>query len=161
MSVATKPTPSKSAATPARPLAAQPYLSFEGRCEEALNFYRDALGAEIGMTMRFGDAPAEGGCSGGPMTPPPADKIMHASFKLGASELFATDGMCQPGGASFRGIALSLPMADEAAAQQAFYALADGGAIQMPLAPTFFAKSFGMVADRFGVTWMVIVPAPM
>lgn len=158
MSAATIPAPQSKTV---RPLAAQPYLSFEGRCEEALDFYRAAIGAEVTMISRFQDAPPGGGCEGGPMTPPPGNKIMHASMKIGSTELFATDGMCVPGGAQFKGIALSLAMPDEASTEAAFAALAQGGQIQMPLAETFFAKKFGMVADKFGVTWMVIAPKPM
>ena len=164
MSAATMPTPSSANAAAARPLMAQPYLSFEGRCEEALNFYRDALGAEITAMMRFSDAPPMGdgeqpGCAGGPMTPPPGNKVMHSSFKLGQTEIMATDGMCNAAGAGFKGIALTITYADEATATRAFNNLAAGGKVNMPLGPTFFAKTFGVVDDKFGVGWMVIVPA--
>lgn len=153
-----------SAVTAARPVLAQPYLSFEGRCEEALNFYRDTLGAEITAMMRFRDAPPMGGgeaegCAGGPATPPPGDKVMHSAFKLGSTEIMATDGMCNAAGAGFKGIALTITYTDVATATQAFNNLAAGGKVNMPLMPTFFAKSFGMVDDQFGVGWMVIVPA--
>lgn len=160
MSVATM-SPAANATSAVRPLAAQPYLSFEGRCEEALNFYREVLGAEVTMMLRFADAPKDAGpgCDG--MVAPPADKIMHASFKLGSSELHATDGMCQAHGAQFKGISLSIPFSTIPAAEHAFSRLSEGGHVHMAFAETFFAKRFGMVADRFGVVWMVIVPKPM
>jgi PhnB protein len=133
----------------------QPYLCFEGRCEEALEFYKQAIGAEVPCMMRFKDAPP-GGMSdcGGP--PPPGDKIMHASFKVGESMLMASDGQCT-GTPSFAGISLSLAVKDEAESQKAFAALSDGGQVAMPLAKTFWSPSFGMVTDRFGLMWMVMV----
>jgi len=137
----------------------QPYLCFEGRCEEALNFYAKAVGAKVDMVMRFKDAPPGQGCPDGD-TPPPGDKVMHASFHVGESMLMASDGMCS-GKAAFQGISLSLSLPTEADCQRVFAALAEGGQIHVPLNKTFFAKSFGMVADKFGVCWMVIVPAPM
>jgi PhnB protein len=132
----------------------QPYLFFDGRCEEALEFYRRALGAEVTMFMRFKDAPE----------PPPPDKVapgsenkvMHSSFRVGEAEVMASDGMCH-GKPSFQGFSLSLLVSDEAEANRLFAALADGGQVEMPLAKTFFSPRFGMVADRFGVSWMVVV----
>jgi PhnB protein len=137
-----------------------PYVCFEGRCEEALNFYTKALGAKVDMLMRFKDAPPgnEGCANGG--TPPPGDKVMHASFHVGESMLMATDGMCA-GQAAFQGISLSLSLPAEAEAKKAFTALAAGGQVMMPLGKTFFSPCFGMVTDKFGVCWMIIVPAPM
>jgi PhnB protein len=132
----------------------QPYLFFDGRCEEAVEFYRRALGAEVTMLMRFkeGPEPAEPG-----MVPPRAeDKVMHMSFRIGDTTLLASDGNCA-GHPSFQGFALSLTAPDEATAERLFAALADGGQVQMPLAKTFFSPRFGMVADRFGVAWMVYV----
>ena len=132
----------------------QPYLFFDGRCEEALEFYRRALGAEVTMLMRFKDSPEphEHG-----MVPPGAgDKVMHASFRIGDTEVMASDGQCA-GRPSFQGFALSVTARDEADADRRFAALADGGQVQMPLAKTFFAARFGMVADRFGVSWMIYV----
>jgi PhnB protein len=133
----------------------QPYLCFEGRCEEALDFYKQAIGAEVTCMMRFKDAPpgAANEC-GGP--PPPPEKIMHASFKIGESMLMASDGQCT-GQSSFAGISLSLTVQDEAASRKAFAALSDGGRVVMPLAKTFWSPSFGMVTDRFGLMWMVMV----
>ena len=131
----------------------QPYLFFDGRCEEAIAFYRKALGAEVEMLMRFKDAPESA------MTPPgSADKVMHASLKIGGSMVLASDGHCG-GKASFQGFSLSITAADDAEADRLFNALADGGQVQMPLAKTFFSSRFGMVADRFGVGWMVYVAA--
>lgn len=139
----------------------QPYLSFEGRCAEALDFYCDALGAQVEVLMHFKDAPAGAmqgdGCADGPA--PPAGKVMHAQFRVGDSVLMATDGMCS-GQADFKGISLALSVADEDQAGRHFDALGQGGQVQAPLGPTFFSKAFGMVADRFGVTWMVVAPAP-
>ena len=130
----------------------QPYLSFEGRCEEAIEFYRSALGAEVTMLMRFKEMPE-------PRQHPPGaeDKVMHAQFRVGDTEIMASDGRCQ-GKPSFQGFCLNLSPAHEAEAKRLFDALADGGQVQMPLGKTFFSPCFGMVADRFGVTWMLYVP---
>ena len=134
----------------------QSYLMFNGRCEEAIEFYRKALGAQVTMMMRFKENPdsmAEG-CAGGPAPDP--NSIMHASFKVGDTELMASDGM-GGGKPEFKGISLSLTAPSDAEAKRLFNALADGGKVEMPMDKTFFASSFGMVADRFGVSWMVIV----
>jgi PhnB protein len=133
-------------------MQAQPYLSFEGRCEEAIEFYKKTLGAKVEMLMRFKDAPA-GACA-----PGSDDKIMHAALKIGESTLMASDGRMQ-GKAAFQGFALSVDMKTREEAERTFRALSDGGQVQVPLDKTFFASAFGMVADRFGVPWMVIVPA--
>jgi PhnB protein len=135
----------------------QPYLFFDGRCEEALEFYKSALGAELVMLMRFRDSPDPPPPG---MVPPGSEgKVMHASFRVGDTEVLASDGRCQ-GRPSFQGISLSLTVPDEATADWLFAALADGGQVQVPLGKTFFSPRFGMVADRFGVGWMVIVAAP-
>ncbi len=131
----------------------EPYLSFEGRCEEAINFYKTALGAEVIMMMRFKEAPDQS-----MTTPGTADKIMHASLRIGDSSVMASDGQCM-GKAIFQGISLSLTAGTDAEAKRLFDALANGGQIKMPLTKTFFATSFGLVADKFGVAWMVYVPA--
>ena len=132
-------------------MSVQPYLFFDGRCEEAIAFYREALGAEVVMLMRWKDMP-------GPAAPPPGDpeKIMHARLQIGDTAVLASDGRCQ-GQPKFDGFALTLAAANEAEAERAFNALANGGQVQMPLAKTFFSPSFGMLADRFGVSWMVYV----
>ncbi len=135
-------------------MQAQPYLFFDGRCEEAAAFYRKALGAEVTMLMRFKDSPET--CESG-MTQP-GDKVMHMSLRIGDSTVLASDGNCQ-GKPSFEGFSLSLTARDDAEAERLFASLAEGGQVQMPLAKTFFASSFGMVADRFGVSWMVYVAA--
>jgi PhnB protein len=142
--------------TPNHPVI-EPYLFFDGRCEEAIEFYRRALGAEVSMLMRFKDSPEP---------PPPREcaagaenKVMHASLRIGGTTLMASDGRCQ-GKPSFEGFSLSLAVPDEAGAERSFAALADGGQVQMPLARTFFAPRFGMVADRFGLSWMIIVVPP-
>ena len=129
----------------------EPYLFFDGRCEEAIEFYKKHLGAKLEMLMRFKESPDPG------MYPPGSeDKVMHASFLIGDSRVMASDGHCN-GKPSFQGFGLSLSTADLGQADRWFAALADGGQIQMPQAKTFFSPRFGMVADRFGVSWMVIV----
>jgi len=129
----------------------QPYLFFDGRCEEALEFYRRTLGAEVSALMRFKESPDPAMC------PPSAgDKVMHASFRIGETTLLASDGRCQ-GKPSFQGFSLSLTVANEAEADRLFTSLAEGGQVQMPLSKTFFSVRFGMVADRFGVPWMIYV----
>jgi PhnB protein len=131
----------------------QPYLFFDGRCEEALEFYRVALGAEVTMLMRFKDSPEQ---QSPEMCPPGSeDKVMHSNFRIGETTLMASDGRAQ-GKPVFQGISLSLSVATDADAQRLFSALSEGGEVQMPLAKTFYASSFGMVADRFGVSWMII-----
>ena len=133
----------------------QPYLFFDGRCEEALNFYSAALGAQVTALMRFKDAPPSASAPG--CTPPPGDKIMHANLQIGPVQIMASDGIA-PGEGAFKGFALTLTPATDAEAARLFQALADGGQVHMPLGPTFFASSFGMLADRYGVPWMFIVP---
>jgi len=133
----------------------QPYLFFDGRCEEAIEFYRTKLDAEVTMLMRFKDSP-EPHQPG--MIPPGAEnKVMHANIRIGDTAVLASDGQCQ-GKPSFQGFALSLTAPNDADAARLFSALSDGGLVQMPLTKTFFSSSFGMVADRFGVSWMVYVP---
>ena len=128
----------------------EPYLFFDGRCEQALEFYRQALGAQVEAVIRYKDNPE-------PKYNPPNsdDKVMHALFRIGDTKIMASDGNCQ-GKPSFQGFSLTINAANAAEAEKRFNALADGGQVQMPLNETFFAKSFGMVADRFGVGWMVI-----
>ena len=134
----------------------QPYLFFDGRCEEAIEFYKKALGAKVEMLMRFKDSPepAQPG-----MHPPGSDnKVMHASLRIGETTVMASDGHCQ-GKPSFQGFSLSITAANDSEAERLFTALGNGGQVQMPLTKTFFSSRFGMVADRFGVSWMVIVAA--
>jgi len=130
------------------------YLFFNGRCEEAIEFYKKALGAEVQMLMRNRDAPEKP--PPGMLPPGSDDKVMHANLRVGSSIVMVSDGRCD-GKPDFKGFALSLDAATEAEAERMFNALADGGAVQMPLAKTFWAPKFGMVADRFGVGWMVSV----
>jgi PhnB protein len=132
----------------------QPYLFFDGRCEEAVEFYKSALGAEVTMLMRFKDSPEPP--DPGMVPPGSGDKVMHTSFRIGDTTVMASDGRCQ-GQPSFQGFALSLTAPDDAEAERLFAALAKGGQVQMPLAKTFFSSRFGMVADRFGVPWMIVV----
>ena len=132
----------------------QPYLFFDGRCEEAVEFYKGVLGAEVTMLMRFKDSPEPP--QPGMVPPGSEDKVMHMSFRVGETTVLASDGRCQ-GKPSFQGFALSLTVPNESEAERRFAALADGGQVQMPMSKTFFSPRFGMVADRFGVSWMVIV----
>ncbi len=127
------------------------YLFFEGRTEEALDFYQRALGAKVEAVHRYKDSPEPG------HAPPGAEnKVMHATFTIGDTTVMASDGNCQ-GAPDFRGVSLSLNVGTEAEAEQLFAALSDGGQVQLPLTKTFFSPRFGMVADRFGVSWMVHV----
>ena len=131
----------------------EPYLFFNGRCEEAVDFYKKALGAEVLMLMRYKESPE----SPPPGTVPPGwdDKIMHTSLRIGNANLMASDGCSE--GLNFQGFSLSLTATDEADAKRKFAALAEGGEVRMPLSKTFWSPCFGMVADRFGVGWMITV----
>ena len=131
----------------------QPYLIFEGRCEEAIEFYKTALGAKVEMLMRFKEAPDQSMIS-----PGSAEKVMHAAIKVGDSAVLMSDGR-NTGKTSFQGFSLTLYARDAAEADKMFNALVAGGEVRMPLDKTFFAKRFGMLADKFGVGWMIIVPA--
>ncbi len=132
----------------------QPYLFFDGRCEEALTFYRKALGAEVTMLMRFKDSPEPP--QPGMVPPGSENKVMHSSFRVGETTLMASDGHCA-GKPSFQGFSLSLTVANDAEANRVFAALSEGGQVRMPLGKTFFSSRFGMLTDRFGVGWMVLV----
>lgn len=133
----------------------QPYLFFNGRCEEAIEFYRKSLGAEVTMMLRFKENPDPDAWLSGTAN---EDKIMHANLRIGDTFMMLSDGRC--GGAPrFDGFGLSLTAKDEADADRLFAALADGGEVQMPLGKTFFSPRFGMVADRFGVLWMILCEA--
>lgn len=129
----------------------QPYLFFDGKCEEAIEFYKKAIGAKVEMLMRFKEAPDQSMTS-----PGNAEKVMHAALRAGDAMLLMSDGRCT-GGANFHGIALALSVATDADAERIFNALADGGKVNMPLTKTFFSSRFGMLADKFGVGWMVLV----
>ena len=135
----------------------QPYLFFEGRCEEALEFYKKAIGAEVTMLMRNKDNPQADSVK---MQLPPGteNKVMHCEFKVGETTLMASDGFCRGEQAStkFQGFSLSIGVADAAAARKVFSALgSEGGKVDMPLEKTFFSESFGMVTDKFGIGWLV------
>jgi PhnB protein len=134
-----------------------PYLSFEGRAEEALEFYKKAIGAEVIAVMRNQDSPEP--APPGMLPPGSERKVLHCEFRIKDTVLMASDGSCT-GHPKFEGISLTYPAADEAEAQRAFAALSDGGQVRMPLTKTFFSPSFGILADKFGVSWMVIVSAP-
>lgn len=129
----------------------QPYLFFDGKCEEAIQFYQKAVGAQVNMQMRFKDSPEPP-----PGPAPDPEKIMHAEIQVGESVVLLSDGRCG-GRPKFDGCALSLIVPNEGEADKAFQALAEGGQVGMPLVKTFFSPRFGMVTDRFGVMWMVLV----
>jgi PhnB protein len=131
-----------------------PYLFFEGRCEEALEFYKKAVGAEVTFLMRHKDSPESP--PPGVLPPGSENKVMHATFAIGQSTLHASDGHCR-GNAKHEGFSLSITVAKPAEADRFFNALADGGQITMPLCKTFFSPRFGMLSDRFGIGWMVYV----
>jgi PhnB protein len=131
----------------------QPYLFFDGRCEEAIDFYKRALGAEVTAVMRFNEVPDPP--PPGMIAPGSESKIMHASLRIGETEVMASDGRSM-GRPDFKGVSLSLSVPSEAEADRLFGMLAEGGQVQMPIGRTFFSPRFGMVADRFGVSWMVV-----
>lgn len=135
----------------------EPYVFFNGRCEAAIDFYRRAFGADEVFLMRYKESPAPP-----PMPLPPGweDKVMHASLKIGEMQLMASDGCEDRAAPAFQGFSLSVEMPDQKAAERVFQALADGGTVQMPLAKTFFSPCFGMLTDRFGLGWMLIVNEP-
>lgn len=128
----------------------QPYLFFDGRCEEAINFYRQALDAKVDALMRYKEAPPAPD-----MKMPPADKVMHAALHIGDTQLLLSDGFCA-GKPNFQGFSLTVRAQDDAEAKRFFGALADGGKVTQPLTKTFFASSFGQCTDKFGLGWMVI-----
>jgi PhnB protein len=132
----------------------QPYLSFDGKCEEAIEFYKKSLGAEVQMLLRFKDSPEQG--PPGSMPPGTENKVMHSTLKIGDSIVMASDCRCQ-GAPSFGGFSLALETKSDADAERFFGNLANGGQVQMPLTKTFFSSKFGVVADRFGVSWMITV----
>lgn len=140
----------------------QPYLFFDGRCEEAIDFYRKAVKADVVMMLRFKDNPdlkankdkpqqQDAGCN----MPADLNKIMHSAFRVGETMILASDGRAE-GKPEFKGVSLALTVASESEADQVFAALGEGGQVQMALAKTFFSPRFGMLTDRFGVTWMIV-----
>jgi PhnB protein len=135
----------------------QPYLNFDGRCAEALEFYKRAVGAEVTMLMHYKDSPEP--CAPGSVPPGCENKVMHSSFRIGDSTVMASDCHCK-GQPNFQGFSLSITPANVSKAEKLFTALGDGGKVLMPLAKTFFSQSFGVVQDRFGISWMVYVPLP-
>lgn len=133
----------------------EPYLFFNGRCEEAIECYRRIFGSPAAELMRYQDSPEP------PPMPLPPDwgpKIMHGALRIGDTLVMASDG-CSAEPAPFAGFSLSVTMPNAEAAALAFERLAEGGDIRMPLGATFFSPCFGMVADRFGICWMLIVAA--
>lgn len=133
------------------------YLSFEGRCEEALEFYQKALGAEVTMLMRMNESPEPH--PPGSLPPGAEKKVLHCGFKIGDTLLMGSDGGCT-GKAEYSGISLTISAPNDAEAARLFGNLAEGGSVRQPLIKTFFSSSFGVVADRFGVPWMIVVDQP-
>ncbi len=133
----------------------QAYVTFSGRCEEALEFYKKSIGAEVTGLLRWKDCPDAG------MKPPPGfeEKIMNATFRIGETDLMADDGMDEKA-AEFKGMTLAIEVTDDAEAKRVFTALSEGGSVTMPLMKTFWTSSFGILTDKFGVPWMVNVVAP-
>ena len=127
----------------------EPYLFFEGRCEEAARFYEKAVSAKIGRLLRFKDSPDQRLCGG-----VESNKVMHMTLQIGDQTIMASDGQCQ-GSQAYQGFALSLTVNDEAEAERRFNALAEGGQVTQPLMKTFFSPRFGMLTDRFGVSLMI------
>ena len=132
----------------------EPYIFFGGRCDEALEFYKSAIGAEVECVMHFSDSPEP--MPPGVLQPGFESKVMHSSFRVGGVRIMASDGCAE--GSTFSGFSLSITVPSEADADVVFDALADGGQVTMPLGKTFWSPRYGMLVDRFGVNWMVIVP---
>lgn len=135
----------------------QPYLFFEGRAEEALAFYGKVLGAKSEMVMKYKEMPDP---QPGSIPPGGENKIMHMSFRIGDATIMGSDGHCS-GSPKFGGFALTYNAKDAAEAERVFKSLSEGGEVRMPLCKTFFSPAFGMLADKFGLGWMIIVPQPM
>lgn len=134
----------------------QPYIFFGGRCEEALAFYKQAIGAEVAMLMRFKESPEP--APEGMLPPDYGEKVMHAHVNIGESTIFASDGGCDDS-AGPQGFSLSLTLPTEADVDRVFNALAEGGVVKMPPTETFWSQRFGMLTDKFGLGWMITVPA--
>jgi PhnB protein len=144
-------TPAHLARSGAMSTIVQPYLFFGGRCDEALAFYKEAVGAQVDMLMRFNESPKP--LPPGVLQPGFENKVMHSAFRIGATTVMASDGCAE--GSSFKGFSLSLAVATEAEADRAFAALSAGGEVTMPLGQTFWSPRYGMLTDRFGISWMV------
>lgn len=149
--IADRPVTTATSSSGASGLQVQPYLNFNGRCEDAINFYRSTLGAEVEMLVRFKDNPDPGVCA-----PGTENKVMHVSLRIGSTMVLASDCGCE-GQSKFEGFSLSLTAPDVGEAKRLFAALGQGGKVEMPLDKTFFSPCFGVVSDRFGVSWMVYV----
>lgn len=141
----------------AKATTVQGYLFFDGRCDEALQFYGRALGATVTFMMRNKESPDPH--PPGRLPPGSENKVMHCQFKVGDTEIMASDGLCG-GKPHFDGFSLAITVHDDATAKRHFDALAEGGKVDLPMTSTFFATSFGMLKDKFGVAWMVMAPKP-
>ena len=132
----------------------QAYITFGGRCEEALEFYKKSLGAQVTGLMRWKESQDKD------MKGPPGyeEKVMNAAFRIGETDLMADDGMGEAP-AQFKGMTLAIEVTDDGEAERVFTALGEGGVMTMPLVKTFWTSSFGMLTDKFGAPWMVNVAA--
>lgn len=128
-----------------------PYIFFEGRCDEAAAFYAEALGAKVTARFTYGDSPDKAS-----IEPGTEGKVMHMNIQIGDTQIMASDGR-NSGKPDFRGLSLTITTPSEDEAKRIFAALSEKGDVQMPMTPTFFSPAFGMVADKFGLSWMVIV----
>lgn len=128
----------------------QSYLVFDGKCDEALEFYKRALGAKVNALMRFSEAPDQS-----QIKPESKNKVMHSEIQIGETVIMASDGYCT-GKPGFQGFSLTISVPTDAEAKRVFEAISEGGQVSMPLGKTFFASSFGVASDKFGVGWMVI-----
>ncbi len=127
-------------------IGVKPYIAFQGNCEEAINFYRDCLGGEILYMGRYGESPmsSEG----------IEDKILHCTLQIGDTHIMACDNMAGEAEGQGSNISLAIGCDDEGRMQEMFGKMAEGGYITMPLQETHWAKSFGMLTDKYGVNWM-------
>jgi PhnB protein len=132
-----------------------PYLNFNGQCEEAFRFYEQCFGGKIEFMMTH-----EGSPMADQVPKEWGKKIMHARLSVGNQVLLGSDahGDCY---AAPKGFAVSIDVTEPAEADRIFNALAENGTVQMPIQETFWAKRFGMLADRFGIPWMINCSKPM
>lgn len=133
-------------------LGVEPYIAFKGNCQEAMDFYKDALGAEVLFTQTYGNSPMSDMA--------PADKIMHSTIQIGESKIMMCDDMRPEAGETGGNISLAIGLDDTEKAKLLFNNLADGGNVTMPLDKTFWAEAFGMLTDKFGINWMVNCDQP-
>ena len=131
-------------------IGVNPYIAYKGTCQEAIDFYKQALGAELIFSQTWGESPmSEAGFE---------DKIMHATIKIGDSTIMMCDDPRNETTGS--NISLAIGLNDKDIAHKYFDGLAEGGQVTMPLDKTFWAEAFGMLTDKFGINWMINCDAP-